>query len=117
MPIAQETERRRTIRIALKVNVTLSGVDANGSKFVEETETVMVSKHGSSVRTSHTLALGQQVSVLARTRNRAGLFEVVWVGKPGTPNEGLVGLEWIEAQRLWGVDFPPVIEESNGLWL
>ncbi len=117
MPIAHETERRRTIRIPLKVSVTLSGVDANGSKFVEETETVMVSKHGSSVRTHHPLTLGQQVSVLARTRNRAGHFKVVWVGKRGTPNEGLVGLEWVEAQRLWGVDFPPVVEKPNGFLL
>ncbi len=117
MPTEVQTERRRTTRIPLTVRVILCGLDADGFAFVEETETVTVSKHGSSVRTSHTLAISQDVSVRTKVSNRVGQFQVVWVGQGGTSNEGLVGLEWIEAQELWGLDFPPMTEESESCLL
>jgi len=85
----------------------LSGLDAEGFNFAEETETVTVGKNGASVRTSYVLALGQELSVRTKDTNRVGQFQVVWLGKAGTPSEGKVGLEWLESQRFWGVEFAP----------
>ncbi len=107
MPEAQKSERRRWTRVPHKVRVILSGADADGFNFAEETETVTVSKEGSTVRTSYNLKLGQEISVRTKEKNRVGQFQVVWLGKKGTPGEGKVGLEWLEARRFWGVEFPP----------
>ena len=113
MPTEPCTERRRTTRIPHEVRVIISGQDANGFSFAEETQTVSVSKYGASVRTAYTLALGQEISLRTKDKNRVGQFEVVWMGKPGTPREGLVGLEWLQPRRFWGVEFPPEDWESN----
>ncbi len=107
MPTEQQPDRRRTSRVSHKVRVILSGKDADGIKFAEETDTVNVNKHGASVRTSYTLSLGQEISVRIKEKDRAGQFEVVYVGKERTSKAGLVGLEWVDTRRFWGIDFPP----------
>jgi hypothetical protein len=101
------SERRRWTRIPHRLRVILSGVDTNGFNFAEETETVMVSKAGAAVRTAYNLKLGQEVSLRTGEENRVGQFQVVWLGQPGTPSEGKVGLEWVESRRFWGVEFAP----------
>jgi len=105
--MAQQPERRRRGRIPHKTRVILSGVDADGFSFAEETETVTVSKEGSSVRTCYNLALGQEISLRTTDKNRVGQFQVVWRGQAGTPSDGKVGLEWLEPRRFWGMDFLP----------
>lgn len=107
MPSEQQTERRRTTRVPHSVGVILSGMDIDGNDFTEETETMAVSKQGVSVRTRHTLVLGQEVSIRLKEKKRVGQFELVWGGMPGTPHEGIIGLEWLEARRFWGLQFPP----------
>ena len=107
MSTEQTPDRRRTSRIPHRARIILSAVDADGFSFAEETETVMVGKHGMSARTSYNLALGQEVSVRTKDKNRVGQFKVVFLGTAGTANEGLVGLEWLEARRFWGIEFPP----------
>ena len=107
MTTQQPSERRRGGRVPHKARIVLSGTDAEGFNFAEETETVTVSKQGLSVRSSYELALGQELSVRTHDRNRVAQFEVVWAGKKGTPNEGRIGLEWVEPHRFWKVEFPP----------
>lgn len=107
MPTAEPTQRRRSGRLELRKPVILSGVDRDGFNFGEETDTLSVSKHGASVRTAYELQLGQEISVRIKETNRVGQFVVVWVGQPGSSSEGLVGLEWVEVRRFWGVEFPP----------
>lgn len=113
MPTESPSERRRKSRVAHKVRIMLSGHDAEGFKFAEETETVTVSKSGASVRTSYLLALGQELSVRTKEKDRVGQFQVVWLGKAGTPSEGKIGLEWLESQRFWGVEFAPEDWEND----
>jgi len=106
MPAEAMTERRRTPRIPHRARVVLSGMDADGFNFAEETETVSVSKYGLSVRTSYNLALGQELSIRTTDKNRVAQFQVVCVGEPGTRGDGLVGMEWVEPSRFWGIQFP-----------
>jgi len=107
MPTEQAPNRRRASRIPHQVRIVLSGADVDGISFAEETETLTVSKHGLAVRTSYHLPLGQEISVRTKDKNRVGQFEVVWIGKPGTSDEGRIGLEWVEPHRFWGIEFPP----------
>jgi hypothetical protein len=113
MPTNETSKRRRTGRVPHQARIVLSGADADGFNFAEETETVTVSKHGLSVRTSYHLNLGQELSVRTKDKNRVAQFQVVWVGQPNTPNEGRVGLEWVEPHRFWGIEFPPEDWESD----
>jgi hypothetical protein len=99
-------ERRRKVRVPHRARIVLSGVDADGFNFAEETETVCVSKYGLSVRTSYNLALGQELSIRTKDKNRVAQFQVVWTGQPGTPGDGRVGMEWVEPFRFWGIQFP-----------
>ena len=99
-------ERRRRVRVPHRARVVLSGVDADGFNFAEETETVCVSKYGLSVRTSYNLALGQELAIRTKDQNRVAQFQVVWSGKPGTPSDGRIGMEWVEPVRFWGIQFP-----------
>ncbi len=99
-------ERRRRTRIPHRTRIVLSGIDADGFNFAEETETVTVSKYGLAVRTSYNLPLGQELSIRTKDKNRVAQFQVVWSGKPGTPGDGRVGLEWVEPQQFWGIQFP-----------
>jgi hypothetical protein len=107
MPMEESTNRRRAGRIAHQARIILSGRDADGFSFAEETETLTISKYGLSVRTSYQLALGRELSVRTKDKNRVAQFQVVWVGEPTTPNEGRVGMEWMEPERFWGLKFPP----------
>jgi len=107
MPADFNPERRRTSRVPHKTRVTMSGKDADGFNFAEETETILVSKHGAALRTSHHLTLGQEVSVRTKAKDRVGQFQVVWVGEAGTPNEARIGVEWLDGRHFWGVEFPP----------
>ncbi|MBI1984398.1 MAG: PilZ domain-containing protein [Acidobacteria bacterium] len=107
METKQSPERRRGGRIPHKARIVLSGTDSDGFSFAEETETVTVSKQGLSVRSSYNLALGQELSVRTKDKNRVAQFEVVWLGDKGTPSEGRIGLEWVEPHRFWGVEFLP----------
>jgi hypothetical protein len=107
MAIRQSEERRRRTRLPHKLPVILSGVDANGLNFAEETETVSVGKEGAAVRTAYTLQMGQELSMRTKEKNRVGQFQVVWMGKPGTSTEGKVGIEWLEPRIFWGIQFAP----------
>ena len=106
MPAEAHTERRRASRVPHRARIILSGVDADGFNFAEETETVCVSKNGLSVRSSYSIALGQELSVRTKDKNRVAQFQVVWVGKPNTPGDGRLGMEWVEPARFWGIQFP-----------
>ncbi len=106
MPTDPVSERRRMGRVPHAARIVLSGVDADGFNFAEETETVSVSKNGLAVRTSYSLALGQELSIRTKDKNRVAQFQVVWVGKPNSPCEGRVGMEWVEPRRFWGIQFP-----------
>lgn len=107
MATKPKPERRRKSRVAHQARLILSGTDAEGYNFAEDTETVTVSKNGAAVRTSYVLALGQELSVRMKETNRVGQFQVVWLGKEGTPSEGRIGLEWVAIKRFWGIELPP----------
>ena len=74
---------------------------------MEETETINVSKSGASLRTGHDYALGQILTVQTLDRGHAGQFLVVWKSPGSSPGAWQVGIEWLDAKRFWGIDFPP----------
>jgi hypothetical protein len=87
--------------------VKIGGIDAEDHKFTEDTETITISKFGACLRTTREYAMGQALSVYTLDRGHTGLFQVVWIGQAGTPQAGKIGIEWANARRFWGIEFPP----------
>lgn len=90
----------------VRIPVRLSGTLSDGKPFTEETFVVSISKFGAKVKTRHPLQVGIRVKVQPHRRREAGLFKVVWTGRPGTPREGEAGVEYVEVSNLLGIAFP-----------
>jgi hypothetical protein len=92
--------------VNVRIPVRLSGTLPGGKPFTEETFIVSISKFGAKVKTRQALEVGMQVKVQPHRRREAGLFKVVWTGRPGTPREGEAGIEYVEVSNLLGIAFP-----------
>ncbi len=99
--------RRRSSRLQFRCRVKIRAINAQGNIFSEETETVSISKFGAALKTSYPFIMGQVLSVHTLERDHVGQFQVVWIGKPGTHEAGMIGIEWVDARHFWGIEFPP----------
>ncbi len=99
--------RRRTSRLQFRCRVRIRAINTQGNIFSEETETISISKFGAALRTSYPFIMGQVLSVHTLDRDHVGQFQVVWIGKAETPEAGMIGIEWVDARRFWGIEFPP----------
>jgi len=107
MATQPEFQQRRSSRLQFRCRVKISGVDAEDNRFSEETETVSISKFGAALKTACQYAMGQIITVHTVDLGHTGQFQVVWMGKPGTREAGQIGIEWVDARRFWGIEFPP----------
>jgi len=107
MATQSHPNQRRSTRLRFRCLVKISGIDPKGHAFIEETETITINKNGASLRTGHDFALGQTLTVRTLERGHMGEFQIVWKGQPDTPEAGQIGIEWFDARRFWGIDFPP----------
>lgn len=100
--------RRRSSRIDYKIPVVLSGRDAAGETFREETETLIVSFHGAKVRTSRQVLVGMMVSVEIVRTGQGGKAICVQVSDalPGEATHD-IGLQLVHPGNIWGVENPP----------
>lgn len=95
---------RRAVRIVHRAPITVRGRDAEGQRFVEETETVDVSEIGARVVLRRRVLRGESVGLRVGSAG-GGLwaqFRTVWQGMAGTSLEHHVGLELIFID-LWGI--------------
>ena len=88
--------------------MTLTGKDASGKAFKENTRTVIVNKHGAKILTTHQLGLGGELTVENRSLGQVARANVVWLGEKRGPKDPYeFGIQLIEAQNIWGIEFPP----------
>lgn len=111
--------KRREPRKAMQVPVRIFGTDVSGKIFSENVTTASVSNNG--VRLDGVRAQVQVDEIVGLTYgNNKVHFRVKWVGVPGTPTEGAVGLVNLTPERpMWDFPLPhPVFdnfrEESRG---
>jgi len=100
------TSIRRSARVNLRMPVIISGKFPDNSAFQEETAAVTVSKFGAKIKTALPLREGMQLKVRPKGRKVSAQFRVAWIGRPGTPREGEVGIEYVKVSNLLGVAFP-----------
>jgi PilZ domain len=97
---------RRSVRVQVRVPVTISGTYPDGVPFREKGQVVTISKYGAKLKTVLNLKVGTQVSIQPNRKSQPGVFRVVWVGREGTPRAGEIGIEYIRVSNLLGVTFP-----------
>ena len=103
---------RRSDRIYLELGIQISGVDAAGKSFTEQTQTLVVSQHGAKMISRHVLLPQQALSIRCHKTGREALARVV--GEIGADEEGhYYGLEISDpAANLWGIEFPSMDESE-----
>jgi hypothetical protein len=95
---------RREPRKAIRVPIRIFGTDASGKPFNENVHTVNVSRSGAMVIEIHTQLKVGEVIGLSYAKAKAR-YEVRWVGKAGTEEANLAGLQSVKnAELVW--DFP-----------
>ncbi len=102
------SNRRRSTRLDLALPVVISGRDAKGEPFRDETQTETVNLHGAKVRTSREILVGMLVTVenpILGAVEKAVCVRIY----PGTPGEAAhsVALQLVRPGNIWGVENPP----------
>jgi len=99
--------QRRSQRILLSVAVRVSGKRANGTTFMEHTNTLIVNAHGALVVLRESVQEGQTLAVKNITTGEELACTVMDVN-PGANEVPEVGLEFAKpSPRFWRVSFPP----------
>jgi hypothetical protein len=98
--------RRRTQRVAMQIEVRVSGDNAEGARFMEDTNTVEISAFGGSVILQAPVRTGQRLVLSDLKTNVTVECMVAHCGTKSTA--GQVGLAFIVANRsFWPIVFPP----------
>jgi hypothetical protein len=103
---ARGASLRRSARVNVRIPVKLSGTLPDGKTFTEETFIITVSKYGAKLKSQQPLQVGMEVKVQPHHRRQSGLFKVVWTGRPESPREGEIGIEYVHVSNLLGLVFP-----------
>jgi hypothetical protein len=106
-PLAK-SNRRRSSRIDYETPVILSGRDATGQAFREESVTSIVNLHGAKVRTRHQVLVGMLVTVESVKTGKVG--KAVCVNTyPAEAGEDFhsIAVQVVQPGNLWGVENPP----------
>ena len=102
------SDARRSSRITLSLPIVLHGKDSQQQAFRENTHTLILNRHGAKLLTSHQLVVGAEVLVENPTLGSVAKANVVWIGTK-RDSSGLLeaGVQLVESQNIWGIEFPP----------
>ncbi len=99
---------RKSTRLAIAIPITISGKDAIGHSFKENSRTIIINKHGAKIFTFHQLALGGEVTIENRSLGTSARGNVVWLGdKRSGKGPAEIGVLLTQAGNIWGIEFPP----------
>lgn len=91
----------------MQVAVRVSGNDAQGHKFEEETATLAINAHGALVLLNARITSGAKVNLLHNATRQEQECHVVFLG-PVRSGKAEVGLEFsVACPSFWRVAFPP----------
>ncbi len=100
--------QRRSTRVDWVTPVILTGRDASGQPFREETETVRVNLHGAKIKTHHRVMVGAQINIENPNHGLAEKAICVSVEEaPQGQTEHAIGVQLVRPQNLWGIENPP----------
>jgi hypothetical protein len=102
------TNRRRSTRVEFAIPVVLSGRDAKGQPFREESQTKTVNLHGAKLKTSREILVGMQVCI-ENPQNAATEKGVCVRIEEKVPGEDAhyIAVQLIRPGNIWGLVNPP----------
>lgn len=107
--------RRREPRKEMQVPVRIFGTDRDGQVFSENAVTVNISQQGVQLSGVQAKLNLDETIGLSCGKNR-GHFRVKWIGTPGTPKAGHVGLLNLAPEKpLWDFSLPSSIPDNYQL--
>jgi PilZ domain len=96
--------KRREPRKPVELRVRIFGTDAKGNIFSENVSVLDVSQNGARLAEVHTQLKMDETIGVTYGKNKVH-YRVKWIGAPGTPIEGQVGVLNLSPQKLFR-DFP-----------
>lgn len=107
--------KRRSDRVILELPIVVSGTDCLGEAFLEQTRTLVLSRHGAKITLNRKLVPDQEVSIRCHETGRESDARVVGqIG--GNEDEYYYGVELLDANAdLWGIEFPPLDETETAV--
>lgn len=113
---AGRDERRKSVRLTLKIPVTLSWVDELGESVEEITYTEEVSNFGCRVSMQKGLPPGQTVVCVNNSTRKGSRGKVSWADGAGKEKGAPVGLDLPQlAPEFWGEEFLLALIEAGAL--
>lgn len=101
-------ERRRSVRVLLRIPIRVLGESRTGQPVDEVAETLAVSRHGALVKTTTGLRPGSKARVENPDNHQSATFRVVWTKAKPLDGAWHAGLELMAGKpTLWGIKFPP----------
>jgi hypothetical protein len=101
---------RRSPRKVASIPVRLC-CDKLGSAWEEETQTVLLSRHGASVRCGHRAKPGEPIQLVRLDTGQEVQALVAWQ-RPAESDGIRIGVEFVDCDNFWGLDWG-VIEETR----
>ena len=99
--------RRRSQRVLMQVGIRVSGADAQGKPFKEETGTLAISAHGALILLHARVTSGSMLKMLNDRTMEEQECHVVFLG-PVRGDKAEIGLEFSAPRpQFWRVTFPP----------
>jgi hypothetical protein len=107
MTNVQARTERRSLRLWMSIAVRVSGKNADGRDFSEETETIMVNAQGGQLFLHQPMKARAEILVTNLASKEEQACRVVTQRDPSA--KGMrVGIEFLlPSPRFWGVEFPP----------
>jgi len=105
MPETQYSKDRRSSRVFTRLPVRAIGKNAEGRKFQESSQTIVINAHGGLLYLQEPVALGAEVVLANPATEEEQECRVVYVGD--TSDRGTrVGVEFLSpSPHFWGVEF------------
>jgi hypothetical protein len=111
-----ETEdTRRGDRVYREVAIQIVSTEADGREFVEESQTLVVGRHGAKILSRHALVSHQEIVIRCHETGKESPARIV--GQIGGDAEGYYyGVELLNPElNLWGIEFPPLSHAEAAL--
>jgi len=107
MPATDTDKARRSTRVFMRVRVVVAGKNADGRRFREACETVVINAHGGLMYLNQPLNMDAILVVTNPFTQEEQECRIVFLGD-ATDKGQRVGLEFLTpAPHFWGVDFVP----------
>ena len=84
--------------------VVLRGTDATGRDFFDRAEVVSIDERGGRAHTRFLLKVGAEVTIQVPSEDKAKRLRVVWRGEADSFYDGMIGLEFVEADESWNLE-------------